>query len=203
MSLLVGLCYSGRPTSVEWGLGLALQTYPTNLKVQFCSVRGKKIDEARNEVSRQAIDLGFEFLLFLDDDVILPPDAVRRLTHTLKASGADVAGGIYPTKWLPAEPVVYRGDGRGAFYDWKDGDVFEADAIGTGCMIIRVSILKELEEPWFKWDYGVEGGREVSDDIYFCRKLREKGFKILGDSNVICKHYDFITGKTFELSKGL
>jgi len=47
-------------------------------------------------------------------------------------------------------------------------------AIGTGGMLIRSEVFRELEYPWF------EHGR-ASEDLIFCDRAREAGFPIYCD----------------------
>ena len=63
-------------------------------------------------------------------------------------------------------------------------------------MMIRTEILKTIPEPWFLTtddDEPPEGYtiRRGTDDIYFCERVKEAGFKILADANVLCVHWDY------------
>jgi hypothetical protein len=110
-----------------------------------------------------------------------------------------VAGGIYCAKANPTEPVVYRQNGDGAFWKWKAGDVFECSGIGTGCMAIKTELFRRLPEPWFL-SVDEEGTPDtpvvqVTDDMYFCDKVQQAGFKILADTNVMCVHWGWNEAK--------
>ncbi len=208
IGLVVGLPFVGRPVVPEWALSLAAQSYPLNTNVQFSAVKFQPIDISRNEIVENAIKNSARYIWFLDDDVAPPFWACRRLISTLENADSRtmVAGGIYCAKWEPTEPVVYRGDGMGAFWKWKRGDVFEVSSIGTGCMVIKTELFQHLEPPYFKTiDKEVhddpDGLMRVSetDDIYFCQKVIGAGYKIVADGSVLCVHWDVSTGKYYAL----
>jgi hypothetical protein len=55
-----------------------------------------------------------------------------------------VFSGLYFTKSLPAEPLVYRGRGSGYFADWKMGDEVWVDGLPSGCTMFHRSIMEEM-----------------------------------------------------------
>lgn len=199
IGLVVGLPSSGRKVAFEWGFFLGLQNYPYNTKRNFAVVKNKPIDFARNLIVENALKIDAKYIWFLDDDVIAPMYAVRRLMYDLEQADDDVvvAMGIYPSKETPSEPMIFQQDGHGAFWKWKKGEVFEVASGGTGCMMIRTEIFKSLPKPWFKTVDMAPNGDLIkdftSDDIYFCRQVREAGYKLIADGNVICDHYDYTT----------
>jgi glycosyltransferase involved in cell wall biosynthesis len=62
--------------------------------------------------------------------------------------------------------------------------LIEADALGTGCMLIKREVLETVGSPWFKCHDGSAGG----EDFYFCEKAKEAGFEVWGDFSVQCNH---------------
>ena len=198
-----------RAVTPEWALSLACQSYPPNVNVKFYPVRGKDSGIARNEIARGALQSESKYLLFIDDDVAVPFFTVRKLIYELEQHPeVSVIGGIYTTKTIPSEPLVFRGNGTGSFWEWKQGDVFEVTGIATGCMMIRTEVFKKIEEPWFlNYDHQILSPRgEVindtgTDDLYFCKKITDAGMKILADGNVICVHWDTEKGVPYCLSE--
>lgn len=109
------------------------------------------------------------------------------------------AGGIYFTKTIPPQPIVGRTFGQGPSYDWKLGDVFECQVLGTGCMMIRTDVLKKIERPWFKEVNEINPADNINaikmtDDCYFIKKLIEAGYKVMADGGTIPIHWDVTTG---------
>ena len=136
-----------------------------------------------------AVKDGAKYLWFPDDDMSFPNDTVRVLLAEMAQADDKtmVIGGIYSSKSNPSEPLVYRGEGLGAFWKWKAGDIFEVTSLGTGCMLIDVEKLKCIPRPWFKTVDA--GGYKRSDDLYFCDKVRNAGFKIVAHGGIICGHW--------------
>ena len=204
VGLVIAIPFVGRPVVPEWALALAAQNYPLNLTRSFLAVGGVPTDIARNKAVEYALEKKANYIWFLDDDVQTPFFAVRQLIYTLEQSDAMVAGGIYCRKQEPIEPLVYRGRGKGAFWKWKVNDVFEVDGIGGGCMMVKTDVLKHLEPPYFKTvdnfvTEGTEIARASTEDLYFCTKVRQAGYKILADAHVMCNHWDSKTMKYYDM----
>jgi predicted O-methyltransferase YrrM len=206
IGLVIAIPFVGRPVSPEWALSLAAQNYPLNLSRSFCAIGGVSTDIARNKAVEYALEKKANYIWFLDDDVQTPYFAVRQLIYTIEQSDAMVAGGIYFSKSNPSEPLVYRGRGQGAFWKWKTNDIFEVDGLGGGCLLIKTELFKHLEKPYFKTvdDFITEGNNTQNagtEDIYFCNKVRDAGFKIVADAHVMCTHWDIKTMTPYAIPK--
>ncbi len=72
-------------------------------------------------------------------------------------------------------------------------------------MLIRTEVFRHLEKPYFKTveEYvevdGNIGCQKMTDDIYFCQKVKQAGFKILAHGGVLCGHYDVKKDKIFTM----
>lgn len=196
--LVLGLPLCGRPVAPEWAIALQSLNYPANMNLSISALKGVETGEARCRIAQHALDIGAKYIFFLDDDVAPPYFAVRRLIYDLEQADPEfmVAGGIYANKHsYPAEPMVFQEDGEGPFWRWKVGELFECGSIGTGCMVIKTEVFKHLAEPWFatinECDEASDVRKfEMTDDLYFCKKVREAGFKLLADGGVLCIHWD-------------
>ena len=208
--LAVGLVAGNRPVMFQWALGLALQQYPTNIDITYLTrqinpERDKwaEISRCREEIAVESLSIGASHLWLLDDDIQPSAEAARRLWTILEQNpDAGVVGAICPTKTVPSEPVVYVEDGNGPHWRWKFGDVFDCSSVGTGCMMIRTSIFRSLQKPWFEYTdrriklvggNGIE--REIEgEDVGFCRKVRQAGFRVMADGGSLCIHWCCRTG---------
>lgn len=199
IGLVIGMPSRGLKVGFHWAIYNWMINFPLNTHRAFYFLIDKPIDQARNALVKHAINAKAKYIWFLDDDVQCPPNVVRRLMYDLEQADDDVAVamGIYPSKEIPAEPMIFNGDGVGAFWKWKKGEVFEVSGGGTGCMMIKTEIFQHIPEPWFK-TVDEPATHEVNknvmtDDLYFCRKVREAGYKLIADGNVLCVHYDYAT----------
>jgi glycosyltransferase involved in cell wall biosynthesis/ubiquinone/menaquinone biosynthesis C-methylase UbiE len=162
-------------------------------------VIGKHYDEARNDCVEAAYRKGVKYLLFIDDDVMVPLDALPKLM----AHKTDVVTGVYWMKKFPPQPLIFEKLGDGPIYDFNPGDVLEIEGGGLGCCLVDMKVFDKLEKPYFKcdWTHIDKTGRKfkvpVGEDHYFYIKSKEAGFKILCDTNILCDHYDVKTDNFF------
>lgn len=196
VGITIGLPFCGRPITPHWAVSLACMNWPLNTKRVMHTTLGHEIGEARCATVELAKNLHSKYVYFQDDDVVTPAFAVRSLLSTLENADIKtmVAAGIYCSKTLPTEPVVFRGEGLGAFWKWKMGDIFEVTSIGTGCMMINMEVFEHLEKPYFKTVDDVVNAQEYTqqnDDMYFCGKVLGAGYKVLADANVLCTHFNW------------
>lgn len=176
--LLVGTPSTGN-IRIEWALARWGQIIPTNWsQVQMIQYMGTyvpiqyQVADAQNLIVKECIEKDFEWLLLLEHDVILPVDAFVRFNAHIRSEENPVVSGIYFTKSIPAEPMIYRGRGNSYYTKWKIGDQVFADGVPTGCLLIHKSILQVM---WDESDEYIVGGtnaksRRVFDtprDLYF------------------------------------
>lgn len=223
MNIDYAIClpFGGRYIPPEFAVALATLQPPMNCNHSIIVAKGLKRDAARNCLVQQALELGVRYILFLDDDTVPPQDAVQKLMFVLDNSEPDVAvcAGVYTTKTNPPVPTILQGEGTGAFWRWRIGDVFQCMAIGTGMMLIKAEVFKHVEKPWFVDVTNVPQARELgllteemekslgcvtsfgmTDDVYFCKKLEFAGYKVLAHGGVMGKHFDE-HGNCYELPK--
>jgi hypothetical protein len=122
--------------------------------------------------------MGFEWLIFIDHDVILPPYFLTAVNERIQHDKIPIFGGVYFTKSVPSEPLIYRGRGNSYFTDWKFDDEVWVDGMGLGCHVIHSSILKVLFDE--SEDYVVAGQPlkrifETPSRVLYDPELRQAG----------------------------
>jgi len=154
--IMVGIPMTGLLRS-EWVISRYGQVIPCNWSqvdaIQWLdqySPLNFMVADARNVVVASLLEKGFEWLFFIDHDVILPPTTLLRLNERMLEGKIPVWSGLYWTKSVPSEPLVYRGRGNGYFTGWKLGDQVWVDGLPMGCTMIHSSILKVM------WDESPE-----------------------------------------------
>ena len=187
----------------EWAAMLATISTPMNLKFMLRIIPDQTVVEARNTAVMIAKEHKAKYLFFLDDDVLMPNQGLRRAVHKLENEPEfDVVTGIVPVKRDPPEPAIFKYDeGVGPYWGWTFNEYFEIDACGMACCVIRMSAFDKVGEPWFTWEYDnkKDSVGEVGEDIGFCHALRNKGGRILADGGLLCAHQD-PDGKTWMLN---
>jgi GT2 family glycosyltransferase len=145
------------------------------------------IDESRNLSIEEALKASCDFVLFLDDDMLLPSDLVPRLVGVSKEHDADVVGVLCTSRQRPARLIGFDTEGvqftaEDARRYHADRMVVEAGGVGTGVMMVRTSIFERLEKPHFSFD----GGH--GEDFGFCKKVWLAGGKVVCDFGVESRH---------------
>ena len=166
----------------------------------FSTIDGKR----NNLVANFLKEPTFEWLWFVDSDLIVPKGALARLLE----HDADIVGGIYCTRFPPffatAGHVLQQGTGvdplrpsetkgfriRALSLNALDGRVTEVDLLATGCMLIHRHVLEALEPPWFVSNVGTYKMTTMgqNEDWNFCLRARDHGFRIFCDTGVQCNH---------------
>jgi len=122
-----------------------------------------QVADAQNLIVREAIWKDFEWLLFLEHDVIIPADAFVKLNQYMSKPQVPVVSGLYYSRSVPSEPLVYRGRGNGAFLDWKPGELVWCDGVPTGMLLVHCSILRAMWEESEEYAAGNQVTRRVFD----------------------------------------
>ena len=154
------------------------------------------IADARNAACEQAIQLGADYLWFIDSDMDFPPDTLPRL----KACDADVACTDMWSRGWPSFRTVMRShkpDGPGLIQSIpvKDEElppvgergVEDIDICGMACTLIKVDFLKRFKEhytdqPWF-WT------ARHGEDATFCFNAKGIGAVIKCDFGIVAGHW--------------
>ena len=139
----------GQVIPCNWSATDCIQWMNTYAPLQYL------VPDAQNLIVKTIIDKGFEWLLLIEDDNLLPPDCFLRINDYMRSAKVPVVSGLYFTKSSPSEPLVYRGRGSSFYADWKMGDKVWCDGVPTGCLLIHASILEAIwkESP----EYTVNG----------------------------------------------
>jgi hypothetical protein len=135
----------------EWALARYGQIIPCNWQqVEYVmwldtfAPLGYLVADWRNLAVKELLDRDFEWMVFVDHDVILPPDFYIKLNERILKDPVPIWSGLYFTKSFPSEPILYRGKGNGYVTDWRMGDQVWVNAVPMGCTVIHNSIFKAL-----------------------------------------------------------
>jgi hypothetical protein len=145
----------GVPTTglvrIEWVQARYGQVVPCNwshnelvMAAQQLTPLGYDVANSRNLIIQKAVLENFEWLFFIDHDVLLPPDCFLKLNNYIRSGEYPVVSGLYYTRSHPAEPLCYRGRGNSYYDKFKIGDKIMVDGHGMGCTLINVKLLKAM-----------------------------------------------------------
>lgn len=152
----------------------------------LCDIPRTVIHFARNEAVKVALLNNTNYLFFLDSDVRFPGNILVNFLRQNK----DVIGAVVTKRVPPYNPCVYKGrkimpdtDQLGWTWLSKIGvGTQEIDGIGMAATLIKTKVLKKLEAPWFYFT------KYLGEDLHFCERVQELGFKLYCDTNIACLH---------------
>jgi len=182
MKILLGvICLENIRAKTVATLASIMKAYPeTNLMIK----QGCYLHKSREEVCLAAITGGYDYLFFIDADMCFSSQVLQRLLDANK----DIVGAHYNMRHLPLVSTMKMQDTNGnliATSNILPKELFKVYALGTGCMLIRVSCLNKIPRPWF-W-YG-EKDKQEGEDVYFCRVAKEAGIEIWCEPNIEANH---------------
>ena len=203
--IIIGIATARDLYSGNFLMGFKNMQAPINCTAGPIKVVGKPVDEARNELVDIAIKNGAKYLMMIDDDVLVPNDALIRLFHQLHGQDEMIASGVYYTKTQPSTAIVLDKNNPGGIVNYRQGEVIHADYVGCGCMLIDMSVFDQLEKPYFKFnrcrpDIDPAMGA-VGEDVWFCDKVAALGYRVVVDTNVQCGHEDFANKLVYQYDK--
>jgi len=144
-------------------------------------------DKARNLIMTVARENNADYLMFVDSDMVVKPDAFDLLLETLQKNKCVMAAGHAYRRGYPFTPTWFKFKGEELFQVTASQGVHEIDACGLACNLIDLKwIWENLEKPYFFT--GKDGDKRIWEDTFFCKKIRDKGGKIFGDARVRCGH---------------
>ena len=176
-------------------------------EVYFDFVRGYDCATARNNIAQKSLDMEVDYVLMVDNDVVLQKDALVNLTDDLK----EVCLGYYAhrgadNKYSGRSCICRLYDENGAlYYNYPLESEYTAQELaelqksgknkvkihggGMGCAFIKTDVFKRIQYPWYDWvNYRNEHRGMLSEDLFFCEGCKARGIPIYTDTRVNCGH---------------
>ena len=213
--LIIAMPLTGQPVPPQVMFCYAQLAPPMNYNVQYIHTGAKlsevmPVADARNFFAEHAVSVNAKYLFMIGQDVAVPAHALRQLIFYLDHHDDwAVIGGIYCQKGegITAAPMVFRGNGKGPYWDWRAGEVFECSGLGADCMLVRVAALKDIPRPWFSTVDdnsetldAINRGTAWTEDLWFCNQIAKTGkWKVYADGGILPDHLDMKTGRAFNL----
>jgi FkbM family methyltransferase len=163
-------------------------TVPEGYELDFQYFYGYNISQIRNLIADWA--KRYDYLLSVDSDIVLPKDALVKML----AADKDVISGLYIQRIPGTQTVeVYMDTANGGCTNipyslLENRGVVEIAACGMGCALIKGEVFRKMEYPHFFYKEALTMQGTVSEDVYFCMKAREIGFKVWADTSIKCDH---------------
>lgn len=166
-------------------------------KVGDCTLMmksGSLIYTSRNALATAAIQTEADYVFWLDSDMVFQPDILKRMLKTLQEKDLDILTGLYFRRVPPYSPVLFdRLDIDGVqtkFTEFQSipDELFEVGACGFGCVLMKTDVFFDVQSKFGNMFAPIGNNGE---DVAFCWRARQCGYKIFCDPQLICGHVGY------------
>lgn len=144
------------------------------------------IDRMRNMSAQLAMECNADYVLMLDDDVLVPFDALSGLL----AADADIIAADVMIRGYPFNHMLFQwNEDKTGLTTMEDvpepRGVIDIGAVGCSLTLIKTSVFLRTPQPYF-----VTGPETNTEDIYFCLRAAKAipDLTIKADTRIICPH---------------
>jgi GT2 family glycosyltransferase len=137
------------------------------------------VSHNRREIAHEALAWGADWLLWLDADMVFPPDALIRLL----AHGKPIVAANYRRRDpdSAASTAARLVDGRAVPLEPGRDGLEEAAFCGFGLCLVASAVLRAMSPPLFLEGVDKDQRTAVGEDAYFFIRARASGFPCLID----------------------
>lgn len=185
--------------SAQFAQSLAmLQRVPdTDTKVMFNI--GSLVYDSRNTICQAAMHMEADYILWIDSDMVFPPDTLIRLMKDVD-EGRDLVSCLCFYRKYPYNPVGYTKltveddeiKEMVKIKGYPENEIIEMDAVGFGMVLMKTDILFDVA--------GQAGGHAVwfqptpwaGEDCAFCVRARRAGYKLYLDTGIKIGHMGYL-----------
>lgn len=183
--------------------------------LSYSTKSGVRTDKNRNVLIDEALQGGYDYVLWLDADMVYPVDIiVKYFEHKFK-----IIGCVYFKRKHPYHPVLYV-NGTNPVKPYKMVDptklepnkIYEVDGLGFGGVMVDTEVYRTMGGDKYM-NYGLnyhlpyETTDQLTHDLVWCKKAKEYGYKIFVHTGVYAGHIteriitvdDFIKARQEEL----
>ncbi len=156
----------------EFALALRLMRFPPNSQVVY-ALNKKEANTSRNEMVEKSPP-DSDYVLFLEDNILLPQDGIERLLSNDK----DIVAALHFQSNAPFSPLLFKANAKGNYsplFDYENNKLLEVDSTGLGALLVKRKVFDKLKKPYFE-----------AHPFSFFKKAKEAGYKVYCDTSVKC-----------------
>lgn len=149
--------------------------------------------DSRNKLTTAAIASEADYILWLDSDMIFDRDMLKRMIRDIN-NGADIVCGLFFARRPPFQACIYKKIRQGLtpeeciserYDNYPSNSLFEVDACGMAAVLMKCDVAKAVVE---KYHDAFSPLRGYGEDISFCIRAKNLGYKIFCDSSIKVGH---------------
>jgi GT2 family glycosyltransferase len=172
---------------------------PEGFEVAYNMIANCLVHEARDSQVINSIENDVDYLFFLDSDMMPSPNTLKQLISHDK----DIVSAMCFKRNPPFQPCFYtkacirKDEKTGAIIPvmesvlapetWDNEGLVRVEAVGMACCLIKVDVFKKLNGG--NWFFPLP---RIGEDLTFCMKARQAGFKIYVDLGLNCHHLGYV-----------
>lgn len=155
---------------------------------------GSLIYTSRNSLAAQAIQAEADYVLWLDSDMVFEPNLLERMMAVLTENDLDILTGLYFRRTPPYSPVLFdKLEIKDNITEWSEfpeipNHLFEVGGCGFGCVLMRTDPFLDVQS---KFGNMFAPFGDTGEDLAFCWRARQCGFKVWCDPTIICGHVGY------------
>lgn len=179
--LAIALPITWSHVPVEFMTSMTVMEKPFNYTL-ILSTFGR-IDEIRNQLVQSAQEQNCSHILFLDTDHYHSPQTIKKLlSHELP-----IVSGLSFLRTPPHEPVMMKGEINAFSFinEWEENSLVQVDATGAASLLVDMEVFDKLKKPYFQFLENPNPNilHKIGEDVAFCLKAKEAGYKIFVDTS--------------------
>lgn len=160
----------------------------------FAMIQNTQIHNARNLIARQAVECGFDYVLWLDSDMVFPYYTMKRLLEDM--DGRDYVTALCFSRNDNPIPCIYSAvnwsvdnaevkTSADVLSDYPIESLFEIAGSGFACVMTSTVLLRDMVERCGAPFYPLMG---MGEDLTFCFRAKQAGYKLYCDSRIKIGH---------------
>jgi hypothetical protein len=164
---------------------------PQGYKIKYHLVGSCLVYEARESIVRFALQEKCDYVLMLDSDMVLPHDALLKMTNTIEKTDAEIVAGTAFKRTPPFQPCFYTK----LNYETKvlkpvlespiefpKQGLLPLQGMGMACCLIDTKVFSRIEKPYF---FPLPN---LGEDLTFCLKAKHAKVNMLVDLSIDVGH---------------
>lgn len=207
MKLAIGYIHGGmvdQPFFESVQRFLAFDSSSRKLTLGIGHVKGPYLDDNRNDLAQDFLDIRADYLLVLDTDIEFQPESVYALIDDAEKHDREIESGLYfgfiQNRLRPVWFVQNEQGGLQFIGSFRMGDVVQLAAAGMGMCLIRRDVFEKIAKipeyemdpwHWFGRDPILVGNKMMhgGEDCVFGLRALKAGFPTWGNTNVMARHW--------------
>lgn len=188
MKILIAVpCMDHVPTPFCQSLALIQKIGDCTLMMQS----GSLVYASRDTLATLSVTKEFDYVLWLDSDMVFKPDTLIRMMDTLQKNDLDILTGLCFRRVPPYTPTLFdklEMDGDNCIhteFDEIPEELFEVGGCGFAAVLMKTDVFLDVSA---KFGAMFTPIGQNGEDASFCMRARECGYKIFCDPKIVIGH---------------